>query len=56
MSIDKQLDGDLKAAGKGEMPTAMTDVKGSAGTWRLNGSVESYMAEAEISCCSTMAP
>ena len=31
MSLDKQFHGDLEAAGKGQMLTAMTDVKGSAG-------------------------
>jgi hypothetical protein len=31
MSIDKQYHGDLEARGKGQMLTAMTDVKGSAG-------------------------
>ena len=31
MSIDKQFSGDLVAVGKGEMLTAMTAVKGSAG-------------------------
>ncbi len=31
MSIDKQYHGDLEAAGKGEMLSAMTAVKGSAG-------------------------
>jgi hypothetical protein len=31
MSIDKQYHGDLDATGKGEMLTAGTDVKGSAG-------------------------
>jgi len=31
MSIDKQLHGDLEATSKGEMLTAVTDVKGSAG-------------------------
>jgi hypothetical protein len=31
MSIDKRYHGDLEAAGKGEMLTAMTPVKGSAG-------------------------
>jgi hypothetical protein len=31
MSIDKQFHGDLEATSKGEMLTAMTDVKGSAG-------------------------
>jgi len=31
MSIDKQFHGDLEAASKGEMLTAGTDVKGSAG-------------------------
>jgi hypothetical protein len=31
LSIDKQYHGDLEATGKGQMLTAMTDVKGSAG-------------------------
>ncbi|HEV8376813.1 MAG TPA: DUF3224 domain-containing protein [Candidatus Polarisedimenticolia bacterium] len=31
MSIEKQFRGDLEATSKGEMLTAMTDVKGSAG-------------------------
>ena len=31
MSIDKQYHGVLEASGKGEMLSAMTDVKGSAG-------------------------
>ena len=31
MSIDKQFKGDLEATGAGQMLTAMTDVKGSAG-------------------------
>jgi len=31
MSIDKQFSGDLEATSKGEMLSAMTDVKGSAG-------------------------
>ena len=31
MSLDKQFFGDLAAIGKGEMLTAVTDVKGSAG-------------------------
>lgn len=31
MSIDKQFHGDLEAASKGEMLSAMTSVKGSAG-------------------------
>lgn len=31
MSIDKQLHGDLEGTSKGEMLSAMTDVKGSAG-------------------------
>ncbi|MDQ6676887.1 MAG: DUF3224 domain-containing protein [Acidobacteriota bacterium] len=31
MSIDKQFDGDLHGAGKGEMLSAVTAVKGSAG-------------------------
>ena len=31
MAIDKQFQGDLEAVSKGEMLSAMTDVKGSAG-------------------------
>ena len=31
MSIDKQFSGDLSGTGKGEMLSAVTDVKGSAG-------------------------
>ncbi|MFN7984159.1 MAG: DUF3224 domain-containing protein [Vicinamibacterales bacterium] len=31
MSLDKQFEGDLVATGKGEMLTALTPVKGSAG-------------------------
>ena len=31
MAIDKQFQGDLEAGSKGEMLSAMTDVKGSAG-------------------------
>jgi uncharacterized protein DUF3224 len=31
MSLDKQFHGDLEATSKGQMLTAMTDVKGSAG-------------------------
>lgn len=31
MSIDKQFHGDLEGTGKGQMLTAVTDVKGSAG-------------------------
>jgi Protein of unknown function (DUF3224) len=31
MSLDKQFQGDLAGTGKGEMLTAMTDTKGSAG-------------------------
>jgi hypothetical protein len=42
MSIDKQYYGDLQGSGKGEMLTAMTDVKGSAGyvaIERVNGTL-----------------
>jgi len=49
MSIDKQFHGDLEGASKGEMLTAMTDVKGSAGyvaiervTGNLNGRSGSF--------------
>ena len=31
MSLDKQFQGDLEGTGRGEMLTALTDVKGSAG-------------------------
>lgn len=40
MSIDKQFHGDLEAASKGQMLSAMTEVKGSAGyvaIERVNG-------------------
>jgi hypothetical protein len=43
MSIDKQFHGDLEATSKGEMLTAMTEVKGSAGyvaIERVSGTLE----------------
>lgn len=43
MSIDKQFHGDLEATSKGEMLTAMTEVKGSAGyvaIERVSGALE----------------
>jgi hypothetical protein len=43
MSIDKQFHGDLEANSKGEMLTAMTEVKGSAGyvaIERVSGTLE----------------
>ena len=49
MAIDKVLHGDLEATGRGEMLTAGTDVKGSAGyvaveriTGRLHGRTGSF--------------
>ncbi len=42
MSVDKQYYGDLQATGKGEMLSAMTSVKGSAGyvaIERVNGTL-----------------
>ena len=42
MSIDKQFHGDLEGASKGQMLTAMTEVKGSAGyvaIERVNGTL-----------------
>jgi hypothetical protein len=52
MSIDKQYHGDLDATGKGEMLTAGTDVKGSAGyvaieqvTGTLNGRKGSFVLQ-----------
>jgi Protein of unknown function (DUF3224) len=57
MSIDKQFHGDLEATSKGQMLTAATDVKGSAGyvaiecvTGMLQG------AAPAASCSSTVAP
>jgi hypothetical protein len=52
MSIDKQFHGDLEATSKGEMLSAMTDVKGSAGyvaiervTGRLHGRSGSFVLQ-----------
>jgi Protein of unknown function (DUF3224) len=52
MSIDKKFHGDLEAAAKGEMLTAGTDVKGSAGyvaiervTGTLNGRSGSFVLQ-----------
>jgi hypothetical protein len=50
MLLDKQYDGELVAAGKGEMLTAVTDTKGAASyvaiehvTGRLDGRVGSFV-------------
>lgn len=50
MSLDKKFDGDLSATGKGEMLTALTPLKGSAGyvaiervTGSLNGRQGSFV-------------
>jgi hypothetical protein len=52
MSIDKQFHGDLEATAKGQMLTAVTDVKGSAGyvaieriTGTLNGRTGSFVLQ-----------
>ena len=52
LSIDKQYHGDLEATGKGQMLTAMTDVKGSAGyvaiervTGTLHGRAGSFVLQ-----------
>ncbi len=52
MSLDKQFHGDLEATGKGEMLTAMSAVKGSAGyvaieqvTGTLNGRSGSFVLQ-----------
>jgi hypothetical protein len=52
MSIDKQYHGDLEATAKGEMLTAVTDVKGSAGyvaiervTGKLGGRTGSFVLQ-----------
>jgi Protein of unknown function (DUF3224) len=52
MSIDKQYHGDLEASSKGEMLSAMTDVKGSAGyvaiervTGTLHGRTGSFVLQ-----------
>jgi Flp pilus assembly protein TadG len=52
MSLDKQFQGDLTGTSKGEMLTAMTDTKGSAGyvaiervTGTLNGRAGSFVLQ-----------
>jgi len=52
MSIDKQFHGDLEATSKGEMLSAMTGVKGSAGyvaiervTGKLQGRIGSFILQ-----------
>jgi hypothetical protein len=45
MSLDKQFHGDLEATSKGEMLTAMTEVKGSAGyvaIERVSGTIQGH--------------
>jgi Protein of unknown function (DUF3224) len=57
MSIDKQFHGDLEATSKGEMLTAVTGVKGSAGYVAISsGSAERCTVAAVASCFSTVAP
>ena len=55
MSIDKHFHGDLEGTSKGEMLSAMTDVKGSAGYVAM-GSRGRCMAAVAASHCSTVAP
>jgi hypothetical protein len=52
MTIDKQFHGDLEATSKGQMLTAMTDIKGSAGyvaiervTGTLHGRTGTFMLQ-----------
>lgn len=56
MSIETQLHGDLEGTSKGEMLTAGTAVKGSAGYVRSSASTERCTAAAAPSCSSTAAP
>jgi len=58
MSIDKQYHGDLEAASKGEMLTAGTDVKGSAGyvaIERVTGTLQGRKGSFVLQHSGTMA-
>ena len=51
MSIDKQFHGDLEATSQGEMLSAMTEVKGSAGyvaMERVTGTLHGRSRESEV--------
>jgi len=57
LSIDKRYHGDLEAAGKGQMLTAMTDVKGSAGyvaIERVTGSLRGHSGSFVLQHSSTL--
>jgi hypothetical protein len=58
MSIDKQFHGDLDAASKGQMLTAMTEVKGSAGyvaIERVTGTLHGLKGSFALQHSGTMA-
>lgn len=58
MSIDKQFHGDLEGTSKGQMLTAMTDVKGSAGyvaIERVNGTLQGRSGTFALQHTGTMA-
>lgn len=56
MSIDKQISGDLVATTRGQMLSAMTDTRGSAGYVAIeSGSRAPCRAARGRSCCSTTA-
>ncbi len=57
MTIDKQFHGDLEAASKGQMLTAMTDIKGSAGyvaVERVTGTLHGRRGTFFLQHCATM--
>lgn len=57
MSIDKQFHGDLEAVSKGQMLTAGTDVKGSAGyvaMERVNGTLHGHTGAFALQHTGTM--
>jgi hypothetical protein len=58
MSIDKQFHGDLEATSNGEMLTAMTEVKGSAGyvaIERVSGTLQGRKGSFVLLHCGIMA-
>jgi len=55
MSIDKQIHGDLEATSKGQMLTAGTDVKGSAGYVAIERITGTLQVAPAASCSSTAA-
>jgi hypothetical protein len=57
MSIDKQFNGDLEAASKGQMLTVMTDVQGSAGyvaMERVTGTLDGHSGTFALQHSGTM--